>query len=796
MIKNILKLSFRYLFRRKLNSLLNIVGLSIGLTCCILIFLYLSWELSFDKYQSKKDRIHRVVVQSQFPSGISYDASTPYPLAEALKTDYPELDQVCGIYLEADGIITIEERKFPEQSILYTEPQLFEIFDYEWISGNPIEALNNPGSVVLTESLAKKYFAEEDPFGKSIKLDNFHDLTITGILKDPPKNSHLQFCMVIPMETLSEKTIGLEYNRWTITLTGMYCYVLLPEKYPPSQLEDQFPDFTKKHLPEKDAETDEFHLQALGDFHYNTDFGPYNYSYVTSKKNLVIFSVIGLLILIIACINFINMTTAQAIKRSKEVGIKKTLGSSRGKLFRQFMSETYVVSFISLIFSLILAEIFLPYLNDFLGYDINMKLYGSLAIIIFLFLIFLVIGFLSGFYPSMIISSFNPTSALSKKIELSQGKKISLRSALVIFQFIISQILIISTIIISLQVKYFQDKDLGFSSKDIIRIEFPDIEDAKLRTLQSKLEQFPTIEEFSFAIGAPTADSNLGTHFNEPGSEDEYRVSFKPVDQNYLQTFKLDLLAGEWLPEYNAEDTVYHYVVNEALIKNINCQEPIEAIGKEIIVSNMRGDITGVVKNFNMSSLRNKIGNVVLTHFPRFYAGACLKIDPNNKDAAINTLKTTWEEVFPESFFEYEYIDDYLDELYEDENRIFSIIRVFSIIAILISCLGLFGLVSYITAQRTKEVGIRKAIGASFGNIVLLLSTDFSKLVLLANIISWPVAWYIVDKWLQNFAFPIDMPWLVFPFTAIVSLIIALLTVSYQAIRTANSNPVKALRYE
>lgn len=735
-------------------------------------------------------------MQINFPSGIEHDGSTPYPLIEALKTDFSFIEEVCGIYLYPNGLITFEEEKFPEESILFTKPEFFRIFDYEWILGNPDEALLNPGSVVLTESIAKKYFNNEDPIGKTFTLDNYYKLSVTGIIKDPPKNSHIPFCMVIPEKMMSEKAIGSNYNRWTRTLPGMACYILLPEKHPALSMDKQLDDLVKKYYEDEDHEMISFSLQALDDIHYNTRYDAYDYSYLTNRKNLIIFSIVGLLILIIACINFINIATTQAIKRSREVGIRKTIGATRGRLIRHFMGETYLISFISIIFSLILAEIFLPDLNNFLGYGINIRLYGSLAIIVFLIIIFTIIGFLSGFYPAMVLSSYKPSSSLSKKAELSSGRKISLRSILVVFQFIITQILIICSIIISLQINFFQNKDLGFFSKDIINVEFPNAQYSKKKSFQTTIEQFPEIKKITLAYGAPTANSNLGTIFNIPGSEEEYRVSFKPVDQNYMQTFKLNLLAGEWLPPYNAEDTLKHYIVNKELINTIGLIDPIDAIGKEIIFNGWRGDIRGVLQNFHMSSIKNNIEPVVLLHYPGAYGEANIHIDPINIDKAIKKIKTVWEEFFPEDYFKYQYIDDFLTEQYESENRIFTIIKVFSLIAILISCLGLFGLVSYITAQKTKEVGIRKAIGASVGKIVILLSAEFSKWVLLANIVSWPVAWFVMNKWLQNFAYPIDMPLWVFPLSALVSLIIALMTVSYQAIRTANSNPVEALRYE
>jgi ABC-type antimicrobial peptide transport system permease subunit len=603
----------------------------------------------------------------------------------------------------------------------------------------------------------------------------------------------------------------------SIRLSNIVTYILAPENFSTKPFEEKLDVLKKKHSEDQYDEKEFLVVQPLLEIHNDEKFGARTGSYVTSKSTIGIVAIIGVFILIIACINFINMATAQAIKRSKEVGVRKVLGAVRPRLIRQFLGESSLITLVAIVFSIILSEIFLSKLNEFLGNGVELGIYSEPFSLLFLILIFIVVSLFTGLYPAIVLSRYKPIEALKNKMNSHKKRKVSLRGSLVILQFIISIVLIICTLIISMQVNYLQNKELGFTKKSIIVIDLPDNKQSVLDVLSNKLSKKPEVLEFTYALGAPSYTSNFLTEFSYGDLEEEYETELKPVDDNYLKTFDLQLIAGEWLPPNNKgvlntsnnllsevedwankKDSLVKYVVNRALIKRAGIESPADAIEKFISVSDNKGKIIGVVEDFHSQPLRNKINPLVFSYFKTFWNSANIKIKTKNIASTIEDMKEIWEEVYPDFLFDYEFLDDVLREYYERETRTFGIIRFFSAIAILIACLGLFGMVSFITIQRTKEIGIRKVMGASILKIVILLSNEFLKLAVIAFVIASPIAYYFMNEWLQDFAYRIGfLIWIwVFILTFFITIIIALVTVGFQTLKTATANPVSSLRYE
>jgi len=800
MFRNYLTTALRTIWKNKLSSIINILGLSLGIACSILIFLFIEHELSFDDFHVKKDRIYRICEEYIHATGVDRYGSTPYPLAPRLRLDFPDLQFSRIVHLSEIDLQIEEDKVINEYNLLWVDTVFFDLFDYQWISGSPETSLKEPNSIVLTENLVEKYFNEKDPIGKIIRIDNTLDCIVTGIIENPPSNTHLPFNLIIPVDALSQQLFGANYDSFTTTLTGFATYALLPKGYTPETFETQVKETLVDIYDEETAGNMNYRLEPLNEIHLDSQYSNVDSSYVTERRHIYIYTLVGLFILIIASINFINLATAQALKRSREVGIRKVIGAFRKQLISQFLTETFLTVLLAMIFALILAELFVTKLNDFLGYGIKLSVYNSSGIFFFLTVILIIITLVSGVYPSFIISRFKPVQAIQHNLTSSTKTRHRLlipRSILVILQFIISLILIISTFIIASQMSYFKNTSLGYDKDDILIVQIPDNNITNIKAIRTKIENNPHLLNYTIALDAPTAYYNMDTYFSpDDASQKEFLVSIKPVDTSYLRTFGLELLAGEWVPFKTEEDTIYDYVVNEKVLSMLGIHDPYEALGRRLQVGRYEGTIHGVVRDFHNQSLSLPIEPVIFVYSPRYFYNVLIKSYPGKIEDNIQYLEKTWSEIFPGFTFNYEILENRLLDQYDSETRTYTVIRIFAFLAIIIACLGLFGLVSYLVVNRTKEIGIRKVLGARIVEIIELIARDFFLLIIIANLIAAPLAWIFMNRWLEQFSYRVSIHWWIFLITALISLMIAFITILYQALVAAYTNPVEAIKYE
>lgn len=802
MLQNIIKSAFRNLLKNKTSSVINIAGLSIGITCCLIAFLYVKQSLNFEDFHQNKDRIYRVTYSTEYPTGKNFNAHTPYPLATAMRNDFPELESICQLHEEVTKLISVGEERFEEEYLIFADSGFFDVFSYEVLAGDGKQALVAPNSVALTASTAKKYFGDENPIGKRIRFSDMFDLQVNALIADPPGNTHLRFGMIISWPMMKEyNMIGNDYEDWGWTWAGA-TYVTLPVAMETAAITDRFPALLEKYSPGNGNEPGrtEYYLQALTDIHFDEKYDSDNYSPTVSRARLWGIGLIALLVLITACINFTNLATAQASKRSREVGIRKVMGSTRMQLVRQFLGESTLITLVSISISLILAELSLPFVNELLESELTLGLLSAGGVGGFLGIVLVGVSLMAGFYPAMVISSYQPVWALKNHLHSYKSGGLSLRRSLVVVQFVISQVLILGTIVITTQLQYFQSKDLGFDKEAIVMFSLPDSEKGTLEVLENELKKNPAVRNVSFSSGPPTSNSRLNTTFvsKETDNPEEYQVELKLADDEYLQTFGLELLAGEWLRE-TTFDSLYGYVVNEALLRKIGITNPVEALGKLIspsINNGMPRPILGVVKDFHNESLHDEIKACILLNNDYYRHQGAIKMEGDSYGEVLASLEKNWEAAFPAHLFDYTFLDEQLAENYEEETRFQQAFQLFSFIAILIGCLGLYGLVSYMAVQRSKEIGIRKVLGASVQDIILLLSREFSILVLVAFAIAAPLAGIAMHYWLQDFAYRITLGPGSFLLTFLVAISIAWLTVGYKAWRSARRNPVDAIRTE
>jgi len=803
MIKNYFKTALRSLFRNRNYTVINIAGLAAGIAVCTLIFIIIQFQSSFDNFHSKKDRIYRVLTEYHHAdaANIFYGKGVPTPMPQGLKTAFPQIEKVAPVYADNNDQILIANdnetvKKFKEEKgVFLTEPSFFSIFDFPLLAGS-YNSLNDPNNTLLSKETAEKYFGDwKTAMGKTIKWNNSEVLKITGILASIPSNSDLQLKIVIAYGTGFTKDFAKSTD-WDGTGSSFGCFILLPPNTSAANFNTQLRAWSKK--VESPENKDSHIIQPLSAIHYDTQTGDFSNKTI-SRTLMNALWLIAAFILLIACVNFINLSTAQAVNRAKEVGVRKVLGSNKWQLKVQFITETFLIVLTAVLLAIAFSLLALPGVNKILDLPLSFNLLYNPAILLFLFIVTISVTALAGFYPSIVLSRFSPINALKSKLSEKSRKGISLRRGLVVFQFIIAQALIIGTLIIVKQMSYFTNQPLGFDKAAIVNVPFPDdsIARSKLDYLRKQLLEVKGIQNVSFGSNTPVEDDNDSWStftFNHAIKQTEFYAITKFADNQYVPTYRLPLVAGRNL---EASDTTREFLVNETLIKNLGFKNPEKALNKEInLWGSMKGPIVGVLKDFNDRSFRRELAPLLITTFKRIYYEAGIKLATTDASSTMQSIEKLWNQTFPDFVFEYKFLDDKIESFYKQENQLSQLYKIFAFIAIFLSCLGLYGLASFMAVQRIKEVGIRKVLGATAGNIVYLFSKEFIILIIIAFVIASPIAWYFMHKWLQDYVYRINISWWMFIAGGVLAIVIALVTVSFQAIKAAITNPVKSLRTE
>lgn len=795
---NYVRVALRRIKRHIGYSLINIFGLAIGIAVCIIIFLFVKYELDFDSHFENRENIYRVVTHINHAEGTEFTRSTPFPTAAALRNDFPEFKQSTQVYRrDSEMKIKVGEDRYSGDIAIFIEPEFFNLFRIEWIQGSDTQSFDDPFLVILTERIARKYFGDTKAIGEVLNLNNEYDLLVTGVISNPPQQSSLPYDMLISWKTLNSFWGGKRLDQWDFFDTDSQTFVLLQKSLDTQYLEKRFEQFEKKYMEHNDAEKWSFRLQPLSDIHFNPRYGSYNY--ITSRKILFTFTTIGILILSIACINFVNLTTAQAMKRVREIGLRKVLGAHRIQIILQLLGETSLFTLIALLAAIFLTENILPYLNQFLGNNIELSIFSNPYIFIFLGLVYLVVNIINGVYPAMVLTRYHPVNAFKQKFILNGKRSYTFKNNLVLIQFIISQILIVGTLVIVGQMKFMSNRDLGFRHKEILTVPIPVYEEARCESLRSRWMQIPSIKDVSFAWTAPTSRSDFRTplEYEVSGSPVEFPVYIKMSDKRYLDIYNIPIVAGRFFSSNVNDESDIQWVVSEAVVRRVGLSDSQEMIGKWITVNGMQGEIIGVVGDFHSFSLRSEIEPIVFFNFwPRNFREAQILLDMKDIKKTIAHIQAEWITLYPESLFQYEFLDDYLKGLYDKESKLMIMIQTASFLAILLGCLGLLGLVSFAVHHRSKEIGIRRVFGATISSIYFMISKEFIKWVVIANIVAWPLAYYFLHDWLKEFAYRIPLGLGHFLFGGFISLVMAVLVMSYQVLRASTADPVEALKFE
>ncbi len=795
-----LKLIFRSLAKYKAFTLINILGLSLGIACSIVIYLFIEFELSFDKFYADSDQIYRVVRVVEHSSGKDTDGATPYPFSKTLRSNYPDFN-VTTFFLAESEELFINGNSFKEKNILFVDSVFFNVFNIGWVQGSPESITEHPGNIAISESMAKKYFKDENPVGKTITALSNLNFLVSGVIKDAPLNSTMQYSFVLSIDNLSSGFINFQYENWGSTISGFESYFKLNKNTNVAEFENNLNDLVASVLPEDYSPNpnQRYCLENVGKMHLSPDFLNLPNTYATSPKSLIIYGFIGFLIIGIACINFVNLSIAQGLKRSKEVGMRKVLGAGKSQLRIYFIKEHALLSFLSLLIAAIIVEVCIPYINEFLGQNHELGIYNSTYFIYFCVLFFILINVMTSLYPSLVFSSFEPLKVLKGNKIGGNQNSFSLRNILLVFQFIISIALIVCALVVHKQINYINNKDLGFEYERVASFNLPDRQDNQIKAIREFLNKEPGVKSHGFGLGAPTSGSNMRMSFNVEGDPDNMvrYMNFKPVDTAYIHVFDLKMLAGSWFKQ--AGDTslrAIDIIVSENLMKVYGFKSPMDALNKLVNFGGNRGRIVGVVNDFDMYSLRSENEPLAFAEVPYYWFNLYVDIEESRKQIVTERIETFLSDLYPKSFINRSSVKELIHRLYSEENKLGTIITVLSALAIIISSLGLFGLFSFMIVQRINEIGMRKVLGASVIQIVKELVKSYVKMILISSIIAFPISWYLMDQWLNRFAYRTTINVWVFLAALFLIVFIAITTILIQVIKTSRLNPVESLKYE
>lgn len=791
MLSNYIKVAFRKLNRHKSYTVINTVSLTMGIACAVLIFSLVKYHLSFEDFHTGKDRIFRIYSELHGEK-IAYNTGVPNPMGQAFRSEYAVAETVGRIAFLPKRVVSLPSSNRFEEDIAFADPEFFTIFNFPLIEGSASHALQDQNAALITEQLARKYFGDADAVGQTLRIDDSLTVQITGVLADLPDNTDFRSQIFVPFGNLQRHSPWMVEKDWWMSVNKeMQCFVRLKLGISAASVNTTvLPAISNTHYDKEASKYFRFKLQPLADVHFNMDLRG-----KTDKKNLYTFAWIGFFLVLTACVNFVNLATAQAVARSREIGVRKALGSQRGALFWQFMTETAVIATGALVFAVALAYLSVPVVNQLFEINLSINPFQDPYLLAFLGTLLVVVVFCSGAYPGLILARFQPVVALKGKLTQSSPQGFSLRKGLVVGQFAISQLLIIGTLVMAHQLRYSQQANLGFEKNAVVIVPVPDNQTSKITSLKSELNRLSGIENVTFFDTPPASDAigRSNIQFDTRPEHEQFMISIKAVDNQYVPMFKIPLLAGRNL---NPSDTIREYLLNETAIKALGLKTMDDAIGKTATINGRRGTVVGVVKDFHFRSLRTAIEPLCMTTRGEAYGSCGLKINLSDMSSTIARLQTEWTKIYPSSIFTYRFMDEDIERLYKLDNVLLRLIQAFAAVGIFVGCLGLYGLFSFMATQKTKEIGVRKVLGAKTSDVLWLFGKEFLQLLLIAFLLASPLGWWFTNNWLRDFAYHIEPGPGIFVLAIMITMFVAFFTVGFRSIKASLANPIKTLRSE
>lgn len=807
MLKTYFKSILRNLWKNRVTSTINVLALTLGLSSVMFIYIQNRYESNFDTHQPKVDQIYRVNVTMNYPNRVYRDGNTQSMLINVLRNDFLELEAAFQIIGPQSPLVTIDpgsqnEKVFEEtRNMFYTDSVFLKYMDYEFLAGNPRTAMDTRNAMVLTTNMVEKYYPtyvgrEIELLGTEVGIFDSLRVFITGVVETPRSNSNFPFEMLVSSEVYYQLN---EWDRdnWNNVSAGL-TFAVLPKDMDPRQIDDRFPEVLTKYFDEEDQQRTSYSLLNLKELHTSSTWGFFNGNYTLNPIMIISFMAVGLFILISACINFINLQTAQAINRSKEVGIRKVMGGKRSQLIVQFLIETFILTSISFILSLWITELALDGWNDLLSL-VRMDVQITGSSLLFGLGLIVTVSLLAGIYPALKLSSFEPSESLRSGFTLlSEKKGLSLRQVLVITQFVITQVLIIGTIVIARQMDYFINKDMGFEKDDMITFTAYDPDSRQIDRLAQGIKGMPEVRSYSISSGPPMDAGRYATAFYEVGHEDkdQIRTRNKFIDHRFLDHFQIELAAGRNFRSDEYNDTIDAFLVNEALVKQLEVNSPEEAIGKQLMCYGVKARIVGVVKDFHIDKMDKAIEPLIMFPWRSRVNNVTISIQPGQLGSVLPKFEALWLDVFPTRIFKYKTVEELMEDAYVLETIMLKSVRIFAMVAILIGCLGLYGLVSFMANRKMKEIGIRKVLGATYQQVLYIFSKRFFILTFVAFLFSAPLAYLAMESWLSNYMFRIPLDWQVFSIAFFATLFLTAITIAYIATKAALRNPADTLQFE